>query len=103
MTETTTYRTFNRYNYNNGRIILRDKLFISLAKRFGFKYHNCGLSEEEIYDKGQALEKHRKIPGVEGGKYQKWNVKLVCSECHYHLHPDEYKNRNGGKSNTESS
>jgi len=89
-------RMFRRYKYDNDRIILRDKLFIALANRYGYRCHDCGLTEDEVYAKGQALEKHRLVPGVEGGTYHINNVRLLCSECHYHKHPEEYKQHRNG-------
>lgn len=87
---------FRRYNYKNNNSITRDSMFMALAKRQNFKCASCGLSEAEIYEKGEALEKHRIKPGVEGGPYQNWNLKLICSTCHYHVHPQGYKNGNNG-------
>lgn len=47
-------------------------------KAVNFTCEECGKHEKEV----GKLEVHRIRAGVQGGKYNPSNCRLVCSECH---------------------
>jgi len=46
----------------------------------------CLICEENDYN---ILDVHRIVPGSEGGKYKKWNMVCLCSNCHRRVHSGE--------------
>ena len=51
-----------------------------------FICEECHKHEDEVGE----LEPHRIKRGIEGGKYEHRNIKMVCNECHKIYHGREF-------------
>lgn len=56
-----------------------------IAKLFEKKCYLCGTENYEI------LDAHRIIPGSDGGKYNWFNMLVICSNCHRKVHAGQIK------------
>jgi hypothetical protein len=52
----------------------------AIAKRIHGKCSLCGLDDVD------CLDVHRIVPGAVGGKYNRANCLIVCSNCHRKIH-----------------
>ena len=74
-------------------MIIRDVKYISIAERQDWKCPFCERSELEIYEANEYFEKHHVNAKCHDGGDRPSNLQLICSKCHYELHPNNYEQK----------
>ena len=65
--------------------IKKDPMYFRLGEKYGYKCWACSRSELEVFEAGEALERHHIVEKTNGGPDYIYNQRLVCTKCHYNM------------------